>query len=52
MTFKAFVQVGRAVLINSGPEANKLGVIVEIISEKLVPFPSRSLSNPQTVTLF
>jgi hypothetical protein len=27
MTFKTFVQVGRAVLITEGPEAGKLGVI-------------------------
>jgi hypothetical protein len=48
MTFTTFVQVGRAVLIASGPEKGKLGVIgmnlrlpltnsaVEIISEKSV----------------
>jgi ribosomal protein L14E/L6E/L27E len=27
MVFKSFVQVGRAVLITSGPETGKLGVI-------------------------
>jgi len=36
MGFKVFVQVGRAVLIAKGPETGKLGVVVEIVSEKSV----------------
>ena len=33
-TFKRFVEVGRVVLINSGPYAGKIAVIAEIIDHK------------------
>lgn len=35
-TFKRFVEVGRIVLLNQGPYANKLATIVEIIDHNRV----------------
>ena len=35
-TFKRFVEVGRVVLVNEGPSAGKLAVIVEIIDHNRV----------------
>lgn len=34
--FTKFVQVGRAVYINQGPDAGKVGVIVNILNENRV----------------
>lgn len=36
MAFKRFVQVGRVVLVNYGPQTGKLAVVVEIISTNRV----------------
>ena len=36
MAFKTFVQVGRAVLIASGPETGKLGVIGNFPNHNLI----------------
>lgn len=35
-TFKRYVEVGRIVLLNEGPYANKLATIVEIIDHNRV----------------
>jgi large subunit ribosomal protein L14e len=35
-TFKRFVEVGRVVLVNDGPQAGKLAAIVEIIDHARV----------------
>ncbi|KAI9323208.1 ribosomal protein L14-domain-containing protein [Dichotomocladium elegans] len=45
-SFKRQVEVGRIVLINNGPDANKLAVIVDIIDHKraLVDGPSTGVS--------
>ncbi|WVQ81797.1 hypothetical protein IAT38_003922 [Cryptococcus sp. DSM 104549] len=44
-TFKRFVEVGRVVLVNDGPSAGKLAVIVEIIDHNraLIEGPTTSV---------
>ncbi|WVO16695.1 hypothetical protein L204_104376 [Cryptococcus depauperatus] len=44
-TFKRFVEVGRVVLVNEGPSAGKLAVIVEIIDHNraLIDGPNTSV---------
>ncbi|WWD21602.1 hypothetical protein CI109_106088 [Kwoniella shandongensis] len=44
-TFKRFVEVGRVVLVNDGPSAGKLAVIVEIIDHNraLIDGPTTSV---------
>ncbi|KIR60490.1 hypothetical protein I312_103421 [Cryptococcus bacillisporus CA1280] len=45
-TFKRFVEVGRVVLVNEGPSAGQLAVIVEIIDHNraLIDGPTTSVS--------
>ena len=36
MVFNKFVQVGRAVYVNEGPDAGKLAVVVNMLNENRV----------------
>jgi large subunit ribosomal protein L14e len=45
MVFNRFVEVGRVVLINYGPDAGKLATIIEIVDQKRV-----MIDGPQSLT--
>merc|ERR1719353_1799680 len=45
MGFSRFVEVGRVVLINYGPDEGKLATIIDIVARQVIPFKRVALTD-------